>query len=249
MIQGCVAVWRIARQSGGYCYGTMAWSRLDPARHRVRLRRARLARDGRDTADPGRPGRRRSGAGLSQGPRARLTAVRGFRYRRRTCDDRSREDGHGEFSTFGHVDGGPGARAPVADHRAWPRGRGHRRGRGRPGRHHGRGRASSPTPCCGSSVLGAVIKVVLVEGAGRYSLATGQTIFEGWRSLGRWTAGLLRAVHRRSGASCTAPRRCRRRRCRSSRSSPTFAALDRGRHGPGRAGAGVARHLRAGSRR
>jgi Mn2+/Fe2+ NRAMP family transporter len=37
------------------------------------------------------------------------------------------------------------------------------------------------------AVIGAVIKVVLVEGAGRYSLATGRTIFEGWRSLGRWT--------------------------------------------------------------
>ncbi len=37
------------------------------------------------------------------------------------------------------------------------------------------------------AVLGAVIKVVLVEGAGRYSLATGRTIFEGWRSLGPWT--------------------------------------------------------------
>ena len=37
------------------------------------------------------------------------------------------------------------------------------------------------------AVLGAVIKVVLVEGAGRYSLASGRTIFEGWRSLGRWT--------------------------------------------------------------
>jgi Mn2+/Fe2+ NRAMP family transporter len=37
------------------------------------------------------------------------------------------------------------------------------------------------------AVLGAVIKVVLVEGAGRFSLASGRTIFEGWRSLGRWT--------------------------------------------------------------
>ncbi|MBR7744728.1 Nramp family divalent metal transporter [Phycicoccus sp. BSK3Z-2] len=36
-------------------------------------------------------------------------------------------------------------------------------------------------------VLGCVMKVVLVEGAGRYSLATGRTIFEGWQSLGRWT--------------------------------------------------------------
>ena len=37
------------------------------------------------------------------------------------------------------------------------------------------------------AVLGAVIKVVLVEGAGRYSLSTQRTIFEGWRSIGRWT--------------------------------------------------------------
>lgn len=37
------------------------------------------------------------------------------------------------------------------------------------------------------AILGAIIKVVLVEGAGRYSLATGRTIFEGWRSLGVWT--------------------------------------------------------------
>ncbi len=36
-------------------------------------------------------------------------------------------------------------------------------------------------------VLGCVMKVVLVEGAGRYSLATGRTIFEGWSTLGRWT--------------------------------------------------------------
>ncbi|HST71654.1 MAG TPA: Nramp family divalent metal transporter [Kocuria rosea] len=36
-------------------------------------------------------------------------------------------------------------------------------------------------------VLGTVLKVVLVEGAGRCSLSTGRTIFEGWRPLGRWT--------------------------------------------------------------
>ncbi|WP_271394923.1 Nramp family divalent metal transporter [Neomicrococcus lactis] len=36
-------------------------------------------------------------------------------------------------------------------------------------------------------VLGVILKIVLVEGAGRYSLATGRTIFEGWRSLGKWT--------------------------------------------------------------
>lgn len=36
--------------------------------------------------------------------------------------------------------------------------------------------------------LGVVLKIILVEGAGRYTLATGRTIFEGWRSLGRWTS-------------------------------------------------------------
>ncbi|NRD25875.1 Nramp family divalent metal transporter [Frigoribacterium sp. VKM Ac-2836] len=37
-------------------------------------------------------------------------------------------------------------------------------------------------------VVGVVIKIALVEGAGRWSLATGRSIFEGWRSLGRWTS-------------------------------------------------------------
>lgn len=36
-------------------------------------------------------------------------------------------------------------------------------------------------------VVGCVMKIVLVEGAGRYSLATGRTIYEGWSSLGKWT--------------------------------------------------------------
>ncbi len=36
-------------------------------------------------------------------------------------------------------------------------------------------------------VLGVILKIILVEGAGRYTLATGWTIFEGWKSLGRWT--------------------------------------------------------------
>lgn len=36
-------------------------------------------------------------------------------------------------------------------------------------------------------VAGVLMKIILVEGAGRYVLATGRTIFEGWRSLGRWT--------------------------------------------------------------
>ena len=37
------------------------------------------------------------------------------------------------------------------------------------------------------AVLGCLMKIVLVEGAGRWSLATGKTIYEGWTSLGRWT--------------------------------------------------------------
>ena len=37
-------------------------------------------------------------------------------------------------------------------------------------------------------VLGCVLKIVLVEGAGRYSLASGNTIFHGWRTLGRWAS-------------------------------------------------------------
>ena len=36
-------------------------------------------------------------------------------------------------------------------------------------------------------IVGVILKIVLVEGAGRYTLATGKTIFEGWRSLGAWT--------------------------------------------------------------
>jgi len=36
-------------------------------------------------------------------------------------------------------------------------------------------------------ILGVILKIVLVEGAGRYTLSTGKTIFEGWRSLGAWT--------------------------------------------------------------
>lgn len=36
-------------------------------------------------------------------------------------------------------------------------------------------------------VLGVVLKIILAEGTGRYTLATGKTIFEGWRTLGRWT--------------------------------------------------------------
>ena len=36
-------------------------------------------------------------------------------------------------------------------------------------------------------LFGVIMKIILVEGAGRYSLATGYTMFEGWRRLGKWT--------------------------------------------------------------
>ncbi len=36
-------------------------------------------------------------------------------------------------------------------------------------------------------VLGTLFKIALVEGAGRFTLATGRTIFQGWQTLGRWT--------------------------------------------------------------
>ncbi len=38
-----------------------------------------------------------------------------------------------------------------------------------------------------AAVLGCVIKISLAEATGRWHLATGTTIFEGWRSLGPWT--------------------------------------------------------------
>src|SRR5690625_26574 len=38
-------------------------------------------------------------------------------------------------------------------------------------------------------VIGVFLKYLLTEGVGRFTLATGQTIVEGWRSLGQWTMG------------------------------------------------------------
>lgn len=37
-------------------------------------------------------------------------------------------------------------------------------------------------------IAGTIMKIVLVEGAGRYTLATGNTIFHGWSKLGKWTS-------------------------------------------------------------
>lgn len=38
-----------------------------------------------------------------------------------------------------------------------------------------------------AAVIGCLVKISLAEAAGRWHLATGRTLFEGWRSLGRWT--------------------------------------------------------------
>lgn len=39
-----------------------------------------------------------------------------------------------------------------------------------------------------AAVIGCIVKIALAEATGRYHLATGSTILEGWRSLGRWTS-------------------------------------------------------------
>nr|WP_241562637.1 Nramp family divalent metal transporter [Streptomyces hoynatensis] len=40
-----------------------------------------------------------------------------------------------------------------------------------------------------AAVLGCLIKISLAEATGRWHLATGTTIFDGWRSIGRWPVG------------------------------------------------------------
>lgn len=38
-----------------------------------------------------------------------------------------------------------------------------------------------------AAVLGTVLKIGLAEGVGRWTLASGATMLDGWRLLGRWT--------------------------------------------------------------
>ncbi|MEU3554149.1 Nramp family divalent metal transporter [Streptomyces fragilis] len=38
-----------------------------------------------------------------------------------------------------------------------------------------------------AAVIGCVVKIALAEAAGRWHLATGRTLFDGWASLGSWT--------------------------------------------------------------
>ncbi|WP_062214249.1 Nramp family divalent metal transporter [Streptomyces sp. NBRC 109706] len=38
-----------------------------------------------------------------------------------------------------------------------------------------------------AAVVGCLIKVALAEATGRWHLATGRTVFDGWRTMGRWT--------------------------------------------------------------
>ncbi|WP_256103973.1 Nramp family divalent metal transporter [Streptomyces sp. ODS05-4] len=40
-----------------------------------------------------------------------------------------------------------------------------------------------------AAVIGCLVKISLAEAAGRWHLATGRTLFDGWRSLGPWTTG------------------------------------------------------------
>lgn len=39
-----------------------------------------------------------------------------------------------------------------------------------------------------AAVIGCIVKIALAEGSARYHLATGTTILDGWKSLGRWTS-------------------------------------------------------------
>jgi Mn2+/Fe2+ NRAMP family transporter len=39
-----------------------------------------------------------------------------------------------------------------------------------------------------AAVLGCIVKIALAEATGRWHLATGRTIFDGWQSLGTWTS-------------------------------------------------------------
>ncbi|MGF9692745.1 Nramp family divalent metal transporter [Rhizobium sp. 0TCS1.26] len=39
-----------------------------------------------------------------------------------------------------------------------------------------------------AAVIGCIVKIALAEGSARYHLATGSTMLEGWRSLGKWTS-------------------------------------------------------------
>lgn len=48
-------------------------------------------------------------------------------------------------------------------------------------------------------IIGTIMKIVLVEGVGRYSLATGNTMFHGWRELGRWTSWYFAPLYRYLG--------------------------------------------------
>ncbi|MGH3310927.1 MAG: Nramp family divalent metal transporter [Streptomyces sp.] len=38
-----------------------------------------------------------------------------------------------------------------------------------------------------AAVIGCIVKIALAEATGRWHLATGRTLFDGWRTLGRWT--------------------------------------------------------------
>jgi Mn2+/Fe2+ NRAMP family transporter len=39
-----------------------------------------------------------------------------------------------------------------------------------------------------AAVIGCIVKIALAEGSARYHLATGSTMLDGWKSLGKWTS-------------------------------------------------------------
>lgn len=39
-----------------------------------------------------------------------------------------------------------------------------------------------------AAIVGCIVKIALAEGSARYHLATGSTMLDGWRSLGKWTS-------------------------------------------------------------
>src|SRR5688500_10603558 len=45
-----------------------------------------------------------------------------------------------------------------------------------------------------AAVLGAILKLALAEGVGRWHLSSGSTLLDGWRRLGRW-ATVFFGVH------------------------------------------------------
>ena len=84
-----------------------------------------------------------------------------------------------------------------------------------------------------AAVIGCLVKISLAEATGRWHLATGRTLFDGWASLGPWTT-LLRRLRRRLGLRLRRRRDVLLRAAAGRRSSPTCSTSR-----PGRSSAGL----------